>query len=498
MPQNELMEGDLQQKNEVSQKDLMEGNLHRKIKMFQKGMTRTAKMSQKRLMKQDLGELDVAKLHPLSPEVVSCQPTTNIGTIGHVAHGKTTVVRAISGVQTNRFKCELERNITMKLGYANAKMKTALGLCATSMSCGSGEEDNPLFDEPGYENCRMKLLRHVSFVDCPGHEILMATMLNGATIMDGAFLLVAANESCPQPQTLEHLSAVDILNLQNIVILQNKVDLVSEHQAKNQYQAIQEMVKGTAAEGAPVIPIAARLKYNIDVRDFVSPPHMIVIRSFDVNKPGCGVDETKGGVVGGSITRGVMKVNQVVELRPGLLGKDDSGNRICQPIYTRVISLFAEQNELQFAVPGGLIGVGTTMDPALSRCDRLVGQILGEVGTLPDVSVFLMRQLLGVRTQETQMVKVSKLRKGETIQVNVLSMVSKAKVVALNNGRARMQLAQPVCTRSGEKVALSRCIEKHWRLIGWGEILGGNTLDVRPPVPSGLYSRENQAPFSQK
>lgn len=73
---------------------------------------------------------------------------------------------------------------------------------------------------PGYENVDMQLERHVSFVDCPGHDILMATMLNGAAVMDGALLLIAANESCPQPQTSEHLAAVEIMRLKHIIILQ--------------------------------------------------------------------------------------------------------------------------------------------------------------------------------------------------------------------------------------------------------------------------------------
>ncbi|GKE61924.1 eukaryotic translation initiation factor 2 subunit gamma-like protein, partial [Tanacetum coccineum] len=159
---------------------------------------------------------------------------------------------------------------------------------------------------------------------------------------------------------------------------------------------------GTVADGAPVIPVSAQLKYNIDVvceyiikripipeRNFISPPNMIVIRSFDVNKPGAEVEEIRGGVAGGSILKGVLKVNQNIEVRPGIVVKDESGNIKCTPIYSRIVSLFAEQNELQFAVPGGLIGVGTTMDPMLTRADRLVGQVLGEVGSLPDVYVEL-------------------------------------------------------------------------------------------------------------
>ncbi|CAN0922403.1 Eukaryotic translation initiation factor 2 subunit 3 [Linum grandiflorum] len=451
-------------------------------------------MSRKGLMEQDLSKLDVSQLHPLSPEVISRQATINIGTIGHVAHGKSTVVKAISGVQTVRFKNELERNITIKLGYANAKIyKCEDERCSRPMAYN---------DVPGFEGARMKLLRHVSFVDCPGHDILMATMLNGAAIMDGALLLIAANESCPQPQTSEHLAAVEIMRLKHIIILQNKVDLVQENVAINQHEAIQKFIQGTVAEGAPVVPISAQLKYNIDAvceyivkkipvpkRDFTVPPNMIVIRSFDVNKPGFEVDEIKGGVAGGSILTGVLKVNQNIEVRPGIVVKDENGNIKCTPIYTRIVSLFAEQNELQFAVPGGLIGVGTTMDPTLTRADRLVGQVLGDIGTLPEVFVelevnfFLLRRLIGVRTKGSEKQgKVSKLVKGEILMLNIGSMSTGARVVAVRNDLAKLQLTSPVCTSKGEKIALSRRVEKHWRLIGWGMIQAGTTLEV-PPCP---------------
>eukprot|EP00270_Netrium_digitus_P008909 TRINITY_DN2696_c0_g1_i1.p1 TRINITY_DN2696_c0_g1~~TRINITY_DN2696_c0_g1_i1.p1 ORF type:complete len:469 (-),score=149.84 TRINITY_DN2696_c0_g1_i1:21-1427(-) len=456
----------------------------------------------KGLMEQDLKKLDVTTLHPLSPEVISRQATINIGTIGHVAHGKSTVVKAISGVQTVRFKNELERNITIKLGYANAKIyqcedeKCPRPVCYKAY--GSGKEDSPLCDVPGFEKARMKLLRHVSFVDCPGHDILMATMLNGAAIMDGALLLIAGNESCPQPQTSEHLAAVEIMRLKHIIILQNKIDLIQESAATNQHEAIQKFIQGTIADGAPVVPISAQLKYNIDVvceyivnkipipqRNFTSPPNMIVIRSFDVNKPGAEVDDIKGGVAGGSILHGVLRVGQNIEVRPGIISKDADGNIRCVPIFSRIISLFAEQNELQFAVPGGLIGVGTTIDPTLTRADRLVGQVLGEVGQLPDVFVelevnfFLLRRLLGVRTKGAEKQgKVTKLTKQEVLMLNIGSMSTGAKVVAVKNDVAKLQLTSPVCTKQGEKVALSRRVEKHWRLIGWGQIQAGIKLNI--------------------
>lgn len=86
--------------------------------------------------------------------------------------------------------------------------------------------------------------RHVSFVDCPGHDILMATMLNGAAVMDAALLLIAGNEPCPQPQTSEHLAAVEIMKLRNIIILQNKIDLIKQSAALAQHQEILDFVKG--------------------------------------------------------------------------------------------------------------------------------------------------------------------------------------------------------------------------------------------------------------
>ena len=138
----------------------------------------------------------------------------------------------------------------------------------------------------------MNLLRHVSFVDCPGHDILMATMLNGAAVMDAALLLIAGNEPCPQPQTSEHLAAVEIMKLQHIIILQNKVDLIREQAAEEHWKSIVSFVKGTVADGAPIVPISAQLQYNIDavneyivkrvpvpIRDFSATPRLIVILS---------------------------------------------------------------------------------------------------------------------------------------------------------------------------------------------------------------------------
>ncbi|CAB9501867.1 Putative eukaryotic translation initiation factor 2 subunit 3-like protein [Seminavis robusta] len=462
---------------------------------------------QPHLATQDASTVDPAKLTALTPEVISRQATINVGTIGHVAHGKSTVVKAISGVQTVRFKNELERNITIKLGYANAKIYQGIANEASGLgtkgsaytSRGSSHADT--FEENGMT---FKLRRHISFVDCPGHDILMATMLNGAAVMDAALLLVAGNETCPQPQTSEHLAAVEIMRLSHIIILQNKVDLVKPDAALAQQEQIRKFVAGTVADSAPILPISAVLKYNMDIlceylvrriplplRDFTSVPRLIVIRSFDVNRPGQDVSNLQGGVAGGSILQGVLKMGDEIEVRPGIVTKKEKEGAagettmVCSPIYSRISSLYAEQNDLQFAVPGGLIGVGTRIDPTLTRADRLVGQVLGIKGKLPhvfaeiEISYYLLRRLLGVKTSDGgKQAKVQKLTKNEILMVNIGSTATGGRVVAVKGDLAKVALTQPVCTEEGEKIALSRRVDKHWRLIGWGQIRKGSKIEV--------------------
>lgn len=448
---------------------------------------------------QTLEGLKVEELTPLSPQVISRQATINIGTIGHVAHGKSTVVKAISGVQTVRFKSELERNITIKLGYANAKIYKCQNPECPRPDCyqafGSNKEDTPPCPRPDCGGT-MQLLRHVSFVDCPGHDILMATMLNGAAVMDAALLLISANESCPQPQTSEHLAAIEIMQLRHILILQNKIDLVKETAATEQYLQIKQFVEGTVAEGAPIIPISAQLRYNIDViceyiiskipipvRNFTSSPRLIVIRSFDVNKPGTEVEDLKGGVAGGSVLQGVLKVGDEIVVRPGIVSKTQDNSFNCVPILSKIITLFAEANDLKYAVPGGLIGVGTYIDPVLCKADRLVGQVMGIQGqTLPNVyteleiNFFLLRNLLGVRSTDGKQARVTKLEKAEILMVNIGSTSTGGKVAAVKEDAAKIVLISPVCTEVGEKIALSRRVDRHWRLIGWGKITSGKAI----------------------
>jgi translation initiation factor 2 subunit 3 len=445
---------------------------------------------QSQLAKQNFDQIPT--LDVLSPHVISRQATINIGTIGHVAHGKSTVVKAISGVHTVKFQNEKVRNITIYLGYANAKIYKCpkCPIPDAYKSYTSSKEDTPKCPNTDCTEV-LQLVRHVSFVDCPGHDVLMATMLTGAAVMDAAMLLIAGNMPCPQPQTSEHLAALEIMKLNSIIILQNKIDIIfkEEKAAVKNYEEIKAFTKGTRAEFSPIIPISAQLKYNVDavcqyiaeyipvpLRDLTSSPQLIVIRSFDINRPGEEVDHLKGGVAGGSILKGVLKIGDEVEIKPGIVVKDFQGNIQCTAIRSRIVSLLAEQNDLLYAVPGGLIGVGLKIDPSLTKSNRLVGNVLGHPGKLPDVftlieiSYHLLKKLVGVKSDTTSN-KVHKITKGEILLINVRSNSTGGRVENMTEKSIKITLiGAPCCAEIGEKVSISRKIENKWRLIGWGII----------------------------
>ena len=479
------------------------------------------------LATQSLLDLDFKTLSPLTHNVMSRQATINVGTIGHVAHGKSTVVKAISDVRTMTFKREAEMNLTIHLGYANAKIFKCPDCPAPDCYHAYGSK------QPDKSKCpkcdaEMTLQRHVSLVDCPGHDILMATMLNGAAIMDAAMLLVAANETFPQPQTLEHLKAVEIMQLAHVIVLQNKIDLVKEHTALEQYSQIKAYLKNTSALNSPVVPISAQLKYNVDLvldylchlpipqRKFDVPLRMIVVRSFDVNRPGplifddepvakktaddkkkvaAGEEgvELQGGVAGGTVQEGIIKIGMTVEIRPGLRRRTQAatGETVftCEPIKSKVKTLNSEKVGLLYAVPGGLIGVGTNIDPSLTRQNKLVGNLIGTPDTLPDVysdievEYSLFTQLVGVKQSGGKATKVSKLTVGESLQINIGSLTTAGNVAAVQTTPAaivRVVLHQPVCASMGTSVAISRRFvgDKGWRLIGWGRVVRGVPVEL--------------------
>jgi translation initiation factor 2 subunit 3 len=404
------------------------------------------------------------------------QPEVNVGTIGHVDHGKTTLVQALTGVWASRHSEELKRGITIKLGYADMPV----------YKCPKCEPPKNYSTQASCPNCRSKTTfkRAVSFVDAPGHEALMATMLSGAAIMDGAILVIAADEPCPQPQTREHLAAAEIIGIKNIVIVQSKIDIVDERRARESYEEIKNFVKGTIAENAPIIPVSAQRHVNIDVliqaleefiptpkRDETKTPMMYVVRSFDVNKPGTPIEKLEGGVIGGTILQGKFVFGDEIEIRPGIIGEKE-GKNAYTPLFSEIVSLYAGGKKVDEAYCGGLVGVGTLLDPSFSKADGLIGNMVGKTNMLPPTltELTLETHTLERAVGTKELTKVEEISMGETLLLHVGAAITVGKVTSIKKDTITVKLSRPVCTQAGSRVAISRKITGRWRFIGYGMI----------------------------
>jgi translation initiation factor 2 subunit 3 len=305
----------------------------------------------------------------------------------------------------------------------------------------------------------------------------MATVLTGARLMDGAILVIAANERCPQPQTREHLTALEVVGIKNVIIIQNKIDLVSEQTAMENYNQIKEFISGTVIENSPIIPVSAQQRINIDIifetiEKLIQTPEreegdplMYIARSFDVNKPGTEIKKLVGGILGGSIVKGKLKLGDEIEIRPGVAIENSY-----KKLYTTIAGLQKAGIDLEEASSGGLLGVLTKLDPYLTKSDSLVGNIVGLPEKLPEVSNSLMLEikLLDRVVGSKELTTVEPIKLNETLMINVGTARSIGTVTSVKKSRIELKLKIPVCFEKKERIVLSRQIAGRWRLIGWG------------------------------
>ncbi|MBD3247382.1 translation initiation factor IF-2 subunit gamma [Candidatus Pacearchaeota archaeon] len=389
----------------------------------------------------------------------------NVGVVGHIDHGKTTLLSRLAGKFADTHSEELRRGITIKLGYA----------------------DTTIYKKGNEYNVKGKgnPVRYISFIDAPGHEMLMATMLSGAAIIDAAILVIAANEGI-KPQTMEHFSALQAKNIKNIIIVQNKIDLVSKEQAKKNYDEIKEFVKGTIAESAPIIPASAQQEVNIDKvlkelskikipkRDTESDPILLIARSFDVNKPGTLIKNLKGGVLGGILRKGVLKVGDEIEIKPGLTIKEQN-KEIYKPLVTKILSLHKGKDSVKKITPGSSISIETNLDPTLTKTDALIGNLVSTKGTLPEITnrIKIKEKLFDkvMGTEEHEKVQPLKTRESLMLSVNTTTTVGTVEKIDKKTSEIELLLKIPIVALKRDNVGIARNIGGHWRLIGYGEIV---------------------------
>ncbi|HLF53657.1 MAG TPA: translation initiation factor IF-2 subunit gamma [Candidatus Nanoarchaeia archaeon] len=388
--------------------------------------------------------------------------TINVGMVGHIDHGKTTLLHKLSGKWTDTHSAELKRGITIKLGYADTIIYK---------------------DKNGYNRSKNgEPVRHVSFVDAPGHEMLMATMLSGAAMIDAAILVVAANEGI-KPQTIEHVAALQAKKVKNLIVAQNKIDLVSAEQAKKNYLEIKELLKGKF-DDAPIIPVSAQQEVNLDKlyeaivniklpeRNENATPIFIVARSFDINRPGSKPSDLHGAVLGGTLKQGKLKIGDEIEIKPGRVSKEANQIRY-NTLKTKIVKLFKGSGEVSELVPGGSMSIETELDMTLGKADLLLGNVASLKGNLPDmttslsVKCSLFPEVFGVGGH----LKAEQIKLSEMLMFSVNTSMTVGVVKKMKNNVIDVSLKIPIIPFKGDNVGIARNINNHWRLIGYGEIV---------------------------
>lgn len=390
-------------------------------------------------------------------------PEINIGVVGHIDHGKTTLLSKLTGKFADTHSEELKRGITIKLGYADMTIS----------------EDNGKFNNEG----KGEPVRYVSFIDAPGHEMLMATMLSGAATIDAAILVIAANEGI-KPQTREHLMGLKAKKIKNIIVVQNKIDLISKEKAIENYKQIKEFLKGTIAENSPIIPISAQQNVNIDLllkaiteieipkKESETMPLFLIARSFDINKPGTDIEKINGGILGGILKKGKLKVGDEIEIKPGITKKKQN-KYYYETLTTKIISLHKGNNSVDEVLPGASISVETSLDPFMTKTDSLTGSIASTKGTLPEISekIKIKTEMFDEVLGQEGHAKVEPIKTNEMLMLSVNTTITVGFVKKINKDEIEMDLNIPIIALEKEDVGIARNIDNHWRLIGFGEII---------------------------
>jgi translation initiation factor 2 subunit 3 len=418
----------------------------------------------------------------LLDKIIKKQPIVNIGIIGHVSNGKSSVTKCLTGIATQKHSDEKKRNITIKLGYANARIFKCPTCEEPSCFQSTGED----IDILKCKHCSgdMELVNHISICDVPGHNLFMTAMMNGTSVMDYTILIESVmNTEVPAPQTKEHLLCTNISGIPNIANCINKLDLVKKIDAQNFISKLKKELIGTQAENSPIIPVSASLDINIDVitqilskikpqnKCYEDKAIMYIVRSFNVNKCGAPINKLIGGIIGGTIIKGTLNLNDEIIIKPGYITKNDSGKtkfKYC-PLKSKISTINSEKTKLDSAISGGLIGVGLDIDPGLTGNDGLVGSILLDSSYNELYKVYEELEL-----EFEQLRKDCKKEISDSILINVNSCNCQAKVISHEKNIIKIELLnKPACLKINDYCTISNYQNDIITIMGRGKMLRG-------------------------
>lgn len=386
----------------------------------------------------------------------------NICTLGSVADGKSTMVKMLTGEKTQRDSRELKRNITINAGYANLK----IWKCSNCLKKNSSGENLLEYTCTECDN-KCILIKYISFADCPGHQELITTMMSSVSLMHGAIVIVSVeNELKNKPQLKQHLLTAKIANITKMIICLNKCDLQNKNIVMERYNELNSILNELNIKPSIIIPTSFtnNCGYNelieaIDsyfVNDNIANNNTLfrITRTFDINKPGTLYDNVLGGCLGGTLISGKLKVNDEVEIRPGILTKNKNGRYSYEPIITKLLSFETNNKNIDEINPGGLVAIRTTIDPYFCKGNSMLcGNILGPIGSnLPQVYNDIDIEY----TKINEFNGVWEPKNGDQIFLQIENMSSEARLTKIKGTKFSIQLIKPTCISDESKILICR------------------------------------------
>jgi translation initiation factor 2 subunit 3 len=396
------------------------------------------------------------------------QPILNIGCLGSVSDGKSTLIEKLTGIKTQKHSSEKIKNITIKQGYGNMKIWKNKNNLEYYSSDSINLNDNLI--STFSNNSKIddyELVHHISFVDCPGHQDLIHTMLSSISLMNGAIIVISVDQSLlKKPQLIQHLAAVKISNLKNIIICLNKIDLVTKKILYERKKELDELLNKYEIKPFTIIPTCFNKKIGLNyllkaIMILFNPslyisitsndlPIFYISRSFDINKPGTIWKDVKGGVLGGTLIKGKLKIGDEIEIKPNFKSK--------------IISIKTDNIELNEVISGGLVAILTDIDPYYCKNDALSGNILSLINILPDISNIIL-----VDCNLTSIFGyIWEPKINDLIKLQITTKICDAKLIEINNNKLKFELIKPICILKDQNIIICKIIDKILRVVGHG------------------------------
>jgi translation initiation factor 2 subunit 3 len=301
--------------------------------------------------------------------------------------------------------------------------------------------------------------------------------------MDGAIIVIAVDQPLSKkPQLIQHLAAAKLGKIKNIIICLNKIDLVDRATLTLRKEELDTMLETFGISPYTIIPTCLNKKIGMNylikaIMQLFNPsiylertnesPLFRISRSFDINKPGINWDSVLGGVIGGSLITGKLSVGDEIEIRPGQVSKGKDGKFICQPIRTTVLSIKTDSNNLDKIIPGGLVGIGTDLDPYYCKGDILAGNIAGFVGQLPEIFHHVLIDTTLINTFGF----VWNPKINDNVMLQIGTKISEAKLTSIIGNNYNFELLKPVCINNDQHIIICMNINKVLRIVAEGTVI---------------------------